>query len=216
MTDEHEVFASERRYKAERAARLGRLRRWLRPLPRRANLSRYPVIRHFAAAARNNPHLWSFEGPAVRRGIYAGAVIAFLPVYGLQLLFGLGAAVVLRANLAVTCAFQLITNPVTAGPVYLLTYRIGIWVIRTLEVGEGRGPMGTRFNALVLGGVILGLAVAVVADLASRVATWEARRLRERHAEATEAADDLRTRDLASEGEGRAEAVDPRSDDQES
>ena len=177
--------------------RIGRLKRWLRPLPRRANLSRYPVIRHFAAAARNTPHLWSFQGPAVRRAIYAGAIIAFLPVYGLQLLFGLGAAIVLRANLAVTCAFQLVTNPLSAGPIYLLTYRIGFWVIQTLEIGEGRGPTGTRFNALVLGGVILGLAVAVIADVSFRVAVWEARRLRERHAEAHEAATELRSRDRA-------------------
>lgn len=141
------------------------------------------MIRHFAKAARKNPHLWSFQGPSLRRAIYVGAVIAFLPIYGLQLLFALGGAILLRANLAVACAFQMITNPLTAGPIYYATYRIGMWTIRTFEIGEGLGAMSTRFNALVLGGVLLGLSVAVLADLVFRLAAWEARRLRERGAE---------------------------------
>lgn len=194
MDDEKDILERERRHRAQRAARIGRLKRWLRPLPRRANLSRYPVIRHFADAARNNPHLWSFRVPSVRRAIYAGAVIGFLPIYGLQLLFALGVSILLRANLAVACAFQLITNPLTVGPIYYTTYRIGIWVIQTLEVGEGRGAMGTRFNALVLGGVLVGLGTAVVADLVLRMIVWEARRLRERHADSRTAAAVVRTR----------------------
>lgn len=178
----------ERQHRAERVARFGRLRRWLRPLPRRANLARYPVLRHFAAVAHRNPHLWSFQGPAVRKAIYVGAVIAFLPIYGLQFLVALGAAIVFRANLAVIIAFQLITNPLTAGPIYYAAYRIGIWLIHTVEMGHGREEMGTRFNALVLGGVILGLGVAVVADLTYRFLVWEAGQLRQRHSAARERA----------------------------
>src|SRR3546814_6139453 len=33
----------------------------LRPLPRRANVSRYPVIKWFAGLARRLPFLWSFR-----------------------------------------------------------------------------------------------------------------------------------------------------------
>ena len=185
--DDHHAEV-ERLHRAERAVRFGRLRRLLRPLPRRANLSRYPVLKHFAAVARRNPDLWSFQRLPVRKAIYTGAVIAFLPIYGLQLLVGLGAAILFRANLAVVCAFQLITNPLTAGPVYYAAYRVGIWLIHTFEVGHGREAMGTRFNALFLGGVILGLGVAVIADLAYRFAVWEARQLKERHAVARERA----------------------------
>jgi hypothetical protein len=198
----HEIFEDERRHRARRAVRFGRVKRWLRPLPRRANLSRYPVIRHFASVARANPHLWSFQEAPVRRAVYVGAVIAFLPIYGLQLAFALGAALLLRANLAVACAFQLITNPLTAGPVYYATYRIGIAVIRTLEIGEGRGLLGTRINALVLGGVLLGLAAGVVADLALRIARWEARRLRQRHARAREDAARIRARNVRDDTAG--------------
>ena len=174
----------ERQHRAERAERFGRIRRLLRPLPRRTNLARYPVLRHFADAARKNPHLWSFQTDAVRRAIYVGAILAFLPIYGLQLFLGLGAAMLFRANLAIVCAFQLITNPLTAGPVYYVAYRIGSWLIQTLEFGHGREAMGTRFNALVLGGLVLGLTAAVIADLAHRFILWEAGQLKQRHAAA--------------------------------
>lgn len=189
MKRRHEIFEQERRHRAQRVARFGRIRRWLRPLPRRSNLPRYPVIRWFANVARRRPHLWSFDERPVRRSIYVGAVIAFLPVYGLQILLAFWAAVILRANLALTCGLQLVTNPLTAGPLYYLTYRVGTFLIETLDFGAGRGPVGTRFNALVLGGIVVGLAAAVAGDLVYRFALWEAARLRERHRETREAAD---------------------------
>lgn len=189
MGRKQEIFDREERHRAQRVARLGRLRRWLRPLPRRSNLASYPVIRWFADMARRRPDLWSFGTGPVRRAIYAGAVIAFLPVYGLQILLAFWLAVVLRANLAVTCGLQLVTNPLTAGPLYYLTYRVGILLIRTFEFGEGRGSLGTRINALVLGGIVVGLAAAVAVDLLYRFAVWEAGRLRHRHRRTREDAD---------------------------
>ena len=36
----------------EKRRRIRRLKRWLRPLPRRANVRRYPVLNWFAIAAR--------------------------------------------------------------------------------------------------------------------------------------------------------------------
>ncbi|MEM8995279.1 MAG: DUF2062 domain-containing protein [Acidobacteriota bacterium] len=188
MPPENDYAAVERRHRAERAGRFGRLRRLLKPLPRRTNLSRYPVIRHFAAAARRYPDLWSFREGPIRKAIYAGAVIACLPIYGLQILLGLGVAIVLRANLAVMCAFQLVTNPLTAGPIYYAAYRTGIWFIRTFEIGHGLEAMGTRFNALVLGGVLIGLCLGLLGDLVYRFAVWEARQFKKRHAAARERA----------------------------
>lgn len=181
MERHRRIFDQEKRERAQRVARIRRLRRWMRPLPRRSNLERYPVIRWFAAVARRRPYLWSFGSRPLRRAIYAGAVIAFLPVYGLQLLLAFWAAVLLRANLAVTCGLQLVTNPLTAGPLYYTTYRVGIWIIQTVDLGEGRSPLGTRFNALVLGGIVVGMGSALVLDLVYRLALWEAGRLRERH-----------------------------------
>jgi uncharacterized protein (DUF2062 family) len=181
------------------------VRRLLRRLPHRTNVGRYPVVRWFADAARSRPYLWSLQAGEVRRALYVGAVIAFLPFYGLQLFLAFWAAVLLRANLTITCALQFATNPVTAAPVYLLAYKVGMSVIGALAVGEGLTPMGTRINALFIGGTALGLGCAVVLDLAYRLVLWEAAWLRRRHrrAKAVLAAEELAAEaGAAPEGEG--------------
>lgn len=159
-------------------ARRRRLRRWLRPLPRRANVARYPVVKWFADAARRRPYLWSFKRKHVLVSLYAGAVLALMPVYGLQLLLGLALAVWLRGNLTVMVALQMVTNPLTLGPIYYATHALGAWLIGLTGYGEGAGALGTHVNALVVGGVVAGLGFALVLDLGWRLLAWEARRFR--------------------------------------
>jgi len=159
-------------------ARRRRLRRWLRPLPRRANVARYPVIKWFAEAARKRPYLWSFKRRNVLVSLYAGAVLALLPVYGLQLLLGLAAAVWLRGNLTVMIALQMVTNPLTLGPIYVGTHALGAWLIAAAGYGHGAGELGTHVNALVVGGIVGGLGFALLLDATWRLLAWEARRFR--------------------------------------
>ncbi|HBD19346.1 MAG TPA: hypothetical protein DC063_04120 [Arenimonas sp.] len=159
-------------------ARRRRLRRWLRPLPRRANVARYPVVKWFADAARKRPYLWSFKRKHVLVSLYAGAVLALMPVYGLQLLLGLALAVWLRGNLTVMTALQMVTNPLTLGPIYYATHALGAWLIGLTGYGEGAGALGTHVNALVVGGVVGGLGFALVLDVGWRLLAWEARRFR--------------------------------------
>lgn len=159
-------------------ARRRRLRRWLRPLPRRANVARYPVIKWFAEAARKRPYLWSFKRQHVMVSLYTGAVVALMPVYGLQLAIGLALAIWLRGNLTVMAALQMVTNPLTLGPIYYGTHRLGAWLIGLTGYGEGVNPVGTHINALVVGGIVGGLGFALLLDLGWRLLGWEARRFR--------------------------------------
>jgi uncharacterized protein len=175
------LSSSVREHRKQRATRVKRVKWLLRRLPRRSNLHTYPVVRWFAEAARSRPYLWSFKPQQVRPAIYAGAVIAFLPVYGLQILLALWAAMLLRTNLAVTSALQFITNPLTAGPVYYFCYRIGRWLIDLTGAGEGLTSFGTRMNALVLGGIVVGLMVGFVVDMLYRFVLYDARVIKARH-----------------------------------
>ena len=159
-------------------ARRRRLRRWLRPLPRRANVARYPVIKWFAEAARKRPYLWSFKRQHVLVSLYSGAVLALMPVYGLQLAIGLALAVWLRGNLTVMAALQMVTNPLTLGPIYYATHKLGSWLIGLTGYGEGASLVGTHINALVVGGIVGGLGFALLLDLGWRLLAWEARRFR--------------------------------------
>jgi uncharacterized protein (DUF2062 family) len=159
-------------------ARRRRLRRWLRPLPRRANVARYPVIKWFAEAARRRPYLWSFKRPQVLASLYVGSVLALMPVYGLQVLIGLVLAILVRGNLTVMIALQMITNPLTLAPIYVGTHQLGSWLIEGSGYGDGASQVGSYINALVVGGIVGGLALAVTLDLGWRLLAWEARRFR--------------------------------------
>ncbi|TNJ32716.1 DUF2062 domain-containing protein [Arenimonas terrae] len=159
-------------------ARRRRLRRWLRPLPRRANVDRYPVIKWFADAARRRPYLWSFKRPQVLASLYAGGVLALLPVYGLQVVIGLALAILVRGNLTVMIALQMITNPLTLAPIYVGTHALGRWLIGLAGFGDRATPLGPYVDALVVGGIFGGLALALVLDLSWRALAWEARRFR--------------------------------------
>lgn len=156
-------------------ARRRRLRWLLKKLPRRANLDRYPGLRRFAAAGRRRPYLWSFKRAHVLPAVYVGTVLALMPTYGIQFLIAFAAAIVFRANLTVMAALQLITNPLTIAPIYLFTDWLGMWLIDKTGYGHGINEVGTHFNALILGGVVAGLGLAVVVDLAWRLLGWEAR-----------------------------------------
>ncbi|MFY2762645.1 DUF2062 domain-containing protein [Arenimonas sp. MALMAid1274] len=159
-------------------ARRKRLRRWLRPLPRRANVARYPVLKWFAEAARRRPYLWSFKRGPVMRTLYAGSVLALLPVQGLQVSLGLALAILLRGNLTLMVALQLVVNPLTMAPVYYVTYQLGRKVMTLLGAGAAAEGLQGGVYALVVGGVVGGLAVALLLDLAWRAVAWEARHFR--------------------------------------
>lgn len=152
-----------------------RLRRLLRPLPRRGNVHRYPVIKWFSEHAHRRPYLWSFKRAQILPALYAGSVIALLPLYGIQIIVAFAAALVLRANLTITVALQFLTNPLTVVPVYAFTGWVGATLMRAVGVGEHLPTAAFYANALFVGGVVVGLLFAVLADIFWRLVAWEAR-----------------------------------------
>lgn len=109
--------------------RLRRLKWMLRPLPRRATIHRYPVLKYFAKTARERSYLWSFRRNQVIRAIYIGSILSLLPIYGLQVIFAFILSLVTRANFMIMCALQFITNPITAVPLYILGFKIGDFLL---------------------------------------------------------------------------------------
>ncbi len=109
--------------------RIRRVKWLLRPLPRRTNVHRYPVLKWFAETARKRSFLWSFRVKYVVRAFYAGWVLTLLPVYGLQILIGVMLALALRANMMILVGLQLISNPLTVAPIWYFNYRVGEWIL---------------------------------------------------------------------------------------
>lgn len=161
-----------------------RIRVWLKPLPRRANVHRYPVVKWFADFAHKRPYLWSFKNAPVVRAIYLGSLLAYLPSYGAQILIAFGAAFLGRANLTILVGLQMITNPLSMGPIYFATYTIGNWLIKLMHINARQAVLDGAL-ALVLGGLLLGLVTAVILHGLWLFGRFEAQRFRnKRHAAA--------------------------------
>ncbi len=138
-----------------------RIRRWLKPLPRKANVARYPIVKWFSAFIHKKPELWSFKNTSVVRAIYLGSLLAYLPSYGAQILLAVLVAFFARANLTAMVSLQMITNPLTAAPIYLATYAIGNKLIKIFHLSV-KNLIFDGALAMILGGLMLGLITALL------------------------------------------------------
>ncbi len=110
------------------------LKTLMRPLPRRAMLHRYPVLKWFSAYARKRSYLWSFRSEHVIPAFYGGSILCMLPIYGLQIISAFVLSLVLRTNLLVFCLLQLITNPLTAIPLYATACYVGLRIFMLVGI----------------------------------------------------------------------------------
>lgn len=171
--------------------RIRRVKRWLRPLPRRATVHRYPVLGWFSNTARKRIYLWSFRTEQAVPALYAGCILTLLPIYGIQLPLALVLAVVLRANLPILAGLQLLTNPFTVIPIWFTLYQIGRQALSMLAIEASplrkdevsilidnfnSGDWGTNIDRILsvfgttsLGAVIIGTFFGVVSSMLYRI-----------------------------------------------
>ena len=187
MTDPGETEMRQRR-----SRRIRRVKWWLRPLPRRANIRRYPVLRYFADATRKRAYIWSFRVEHAVPAIYAGCILTLLPLYGIQLPLAFLLALWLRANLPILAGLQLASNPITVLPMWYIAYRIGrnclavfgidAMPLRRNEVrimldnfilgewGSNLDRLSTVFGVTSLGGLMMGTFFGVICAFLYRIA----------------------------------------------
>ncbi|MDQ8186065.1 DUF2062 domain-containing protein [Pelagicoccus sp. SDUM812002] len=149
-------------------SRIRRTKRFLRPLPRRANLHRWPIIKWFAKAARKTPHLWRFGEREVRMAVYVGSIIAFLPIFGAQFAVAFLLALAVRANLLVIMSVQLVTNPITFAPIYLLTKMFGAWLVDLWGLPSLHSGISKGAYEMIIGGLVVGILFGFILDLVFR------------------------------------------------
>lgn len=114
--------------KKQRFARIRRVKKLLRYLPRKATLHNYPFIKFFANTARKRHYLWSFKSKEVIPALYAGFILTFLPLIGVQIPIAFALALIFRANLMILVALQFISNTFTLVPIYTADYYIGHYI----------------------------------------------------------------------------------------
>ena len=179
---------TELRYK-----RIRRVKRLLRPMPRRTNLEHYPILKYFANYARKSIYIWSFKRGNVSRAIYIGWFIALIPMYGAQMAVAFLLCLLFRANCLVAMALQWITNPITIPPILYGQFLIGQFLyikiynpefiptenlVELLREKGFEALVSTLTNAdtiiylvvcMLLGGVVISIFGAVVTDIIYRL-----------------------------------------------
>jgi hypothetical protein len=171
--------------------RIRRVKKWLRPLPRRTNIHRYPILKFFAEATRKRIYIWSFRVENAVPAIYAGSILTLLPLYGIQVPLAFLLALLLRANLPILVGLQLVSNPITALPLWLADYEIGRNILsvvglnvapltrkelRTMLDNFLHGAWGDKFDNLAtvfgvtsLGAIVMGTFFGLLGGFAYRI-----------------------------------------------
>lgn len=152
----------------------------MRPLPRRSNIHRYPVLKWFSKTAYNRSYLWSFRGKTIIPALFWGVWIAMLPIVGIQMLVVFILALIVRANLPVIIALQWISNPLSMGPIYFADYQIGMVFFKLVGINyETNRLLSPEYNwgdfsfsdlhalldtfpPMLVGGSIIGISLGVV------------------------------------------------------
>jgi uncharacterized protein (DUF2062 family) len=171
--------------------RIRRVKRWLRPLPRRSNVHRYPILKFFAEATRKRIYLWSFRVENAVPAIYAGSILTLMPLYGLQVIGAFLLALLLRANLPILVGLQVVSNPLTVLPIWYAAYQIGRIILSVLGLnvvalnreevrimlhnfiqgawGEKFEHLSTVFGVTCLGAIVMGTFFGLVGSVAYRI-----------------------------------------------
>ena len=171
--------------------RIRRVKKWLRPLPRRTNIHRYPILKFFAEAARKRIYIWSFRVKNAVPAIYAGSILTLMPLYGIQVPLAFLLALVLRANMPILVGLQIVSNPLTAVPLWLADYQIGRIILGVVGIeiprltrdelglmldnfihgawGDKFDHISTVFGVTSLGAIVMGSFFGLIGSFAYRI-----------------------------------------------
>ena len=117
--------------------------------------------------------LWRQEGSHGQRarGLAAGVLTGCYPVFGLQIVLGIGLASLVRGNHLLAVVGTWISNPLTSLPLYWFNYQVGCWLLGPGPAFPSLGQLkngellnlGTSFTGrLMLGSTVVGLLNALL------------------------------------------------------
>ncbi len=136
------IETEEMRQKRYKRIRL--IKKIMRPMPRKSNIHRYPILKYFAATARKRTYLWEFRRSSVIAGLWIGWFIALIPIYSIQMISAFILCIPLRGNALIAMALQWTTNPVTIPFILYFQYKIGDAIFRFF----GGSPLGIEFSSI--------------------------------------------------------------------
>jgi uncharacterized protein (DUF2062 family) len=117
------------------------LGRWI---PTREQLRDSRVLRPFVHHLTDE-RLWHMTRHSVARAVAIGLFFGLMLPFA-QFLFAVVTAIVLRANVALSAAFTLVTNPFTFPPIYWAAYKLGGRILDVDGIDTGRAAARAQRN----------------------------------------------------------------------
>jgi uncharacterized protein len=147
-----------------------------RYLPDHGKFREHPHLRRFGARLQDG-NLWHLNRRSISGGVALGLFCAMLPL-PLQMLIAGGLAIWLRVNLPISVVLVWITNPLTLGPIWYVSYRLGALLLDLpprdvdfeLSLHSLLVTMQDVWKPLFLGSVVLGALLALLGFLLVRLA----------------------------------------------
>lgn len=149
-----------------------------RLLPATSKFVRDPNLRRVLGALLDDASLWHLNRASVATAVSVGLFMAWVPVPWQMILAGVAAALI-GCNLPIAVAMVWVSNPITMPPLFYAAYKLGAWVL-SIEPREMEfqlsldwllGELGAIWQPFLLGCFIMGVACAVLGNLAVR-AIW--------------------------------------------
>ncbi|HEX2492580.1 MAG TPA: DUF2062 domain-containing protein [Steroidobacter sp.] len=103
-------------------------RRFFKPLSRQRHRWKQRWFMRPFRLLLEHPVFWTLNRRNVTRAFAVGLFVGFIPL-PIHLVLGAACALLLRLNLPAAVAGTLISNPLTAAPMYLAAYALGCWLL---------------------------------------------------------------------------------------
>lgn len=105
-------------------------KKWMKYFPSRVTLRKNFLFKKFGSVLLDKvPQLWSFSYQPMRAAYFAGWILTWWPVVGIQIPLAILLAVLFRANVLLLIALQMISNPFTVPFMYPLEFSLGKWIV---------------------------------------------------------------------------------------
>ncbi|MFN3234113.1 MAG: DUF2062 domain-containing protein [Gammaproteobacteria bacterium] len=96
-------------------------------LPDHKSINQKPFMKFFGRAL-HQPNLWRLNRASVSRAIGIGLFCAFIPIPP-QIVLSSICAIIFNSNLPLTFIVSLLTNPLTAAPLFYFAYKVGSFLL---------------------------------------------------------------------------------------
>lgn len=137
--------------------RRGAFKKWL---PDAKKVDDSPIRRLFGATLLRK-ELWSFKREPVARGLGLGLFVAVTPTMGIQWVVAALLVLIFPANLPITLAACLVTNPLTTPAFLYAEYIIGSWMLERGGYGPIR-PFDMDISFTNLSHILSGVGISIV------------------------------------------------------